>query len=56
MNVSQSEYTKMLSVYKQSVQQSQILARLHQLTSTLEHAITNHLPESFNFHPEGKHK
>lgn len=54
MNVSQAEYTKMLSVYKKSVQQSKILSSLQQLTSNLEHSITNHPPETFNFQPTGK--
>ena len=56
MNVSQTEYTKMLNVYKQSVQQSRLLSRLHQLASKLDRSVTDHLPETFNFLPTGKCK
>ena len=54
MNVSEAEYTKMLKIYKQSVQQSKVLTRLQQLTSGLDRSITDHLHKTFNFQPTGK--
>ena len=54
MNVSQEEYSKMLKIYKKSVEQSQLLIKLHQLKSNLGRAITDHLPETFDFVPTGK--
>ena len=56
MNVSQTEYTKMLNVYKQSVEQSRVLFKLQKLASSLDRSITDHLPETFNFQPSGKRK
>ena len=54
MNVSREEYTKMLKIYKKSVQQSKVLSRLQQITSGLDRSITDHLPKNFNFQPTGK--
>ena len=44
----------MLKIYKKSVEQSQLLIKLHQLKSNLGRAITDHLPETFDFLPTGK--
>ena len=54
MNVSHGEYEKMLNVYKKSVQQSAILTRLQEITSALDHGLTNHLEDTFQFEPTGK--
>ena len=54
MNVSHGEYEKMLKVYKKSVQQSAILTRLQEITSSLDHGLTNHLEDTFQFEPTGK--
>ena len=54
MNVTQEEYAKMLKIYKKSVQQSKLLFKLHELKSNLGRAITDHLPETFDFVPTGK--
>ncbi len=54
MNVSHGEYEKMLNVYKKSVQQSAMLARLQEITSALDHGLTKHLEDTFQFEPTGK--